>query len=180
MTDNKPIMIDGVNVGKCIFYQANFEEDFDVKIKHFCSNWHNSCESVNNNNCYFKQLKRKTQECEELKKDIERWKSNFNGKVSAIEELLQQLDQLKEELQKYQDWFDEFKLMFRYDDREPDNNSELYSCLESVVDENKKLKQTLTEIKKIADLSIAHFDIDYLKQAINEILQITSEVENDK
>ena len=41
--------------------------------------------------------------------------------------------------------------MFRYDDREPDDNSELYSCLESVVDENKKLKQTLTEIKKIVE-----------------------------
>lgn len=39
-------------------------------------------------------LKAKEQECEELKEDIERWKSNFNGKVSAIEELLQQLDQL--------------------------------------------------------------------------------------
>ena len=47
--------------------------------------------------CYelYKQLKRKEQECEELKEDRERWKSNFNGKVSAIEELLKQLDQLK-------------------------------------------------------------------------------------
>lgn len=42
-----------------------------------------------------KQLKAKEQECEELKEDRERWKSNFNGKVSAIEELLQQLDQFK-------------------------------------------------------------------------------------
>ena len=60
-------MIDGVDVSECIFYQANFEEDFDVKIKHFCSNWHNSCESVNNSSCNYKQLKRKEQECEELK-----------------------------------------------------------------------------------------------------------------
>ena len=36
----------------------------------------------------YKQLKAKEQECEELKEDRERWKSNFNGKVSAIEELL--------------------------------------------------------------------------------------------
>ena len=43
----------------------------------------------------YKQLKAKEQECEELKEDRERWKSNFNGKVSAIEELLQQLDQFK-------------------------------------------------------------------------------------
>ena len=44
---------------------------------------------------YCDLLKAKEQECEELKEDIERWKSNFNGKVSAIEELLQQLDQFK-------------------------------------------------------------------------------------
>ena len=40
------------------------------------------------------------QECEKLKEDRERWKSNFNGKVSAIEELLQQLDQFKQILAK--------------------------------------------------------------------------------
>ena len=43
------------------------------------------------------KLQAKEQECEELKEDVERWKSNFNGKVSAIEELLHQLDQLKAE-----------------------------------------------------------------------------------
>ena len=54
-------------------------------------------------------LKAKEQECERLKEDRERWKSNFNGKVSAIEELLQQLDQLKrkeqalDEIEKYLD-----------------------------------------------------------------------------
>ena len=63
-------MIDGIDVSECIFYQTNFKEDFDVKIKHFCSNWYNSCESVNNSNCYFKQLSRKTQECEELEKQL--------------------------------------------------------------------------------------------------------------
>ena len=45
MTDK--IIIDGVDVSECLFYQSNFEEDYDVKIKHFCSNWHNSCESAN-------------------------------------------------------------------------------------------------------------------------------------
>lgn len=69
MTDKEQIMIDGCNVSECLFYQSNFEEDYDVKIKHFCSNWHNSCESANNSNCYFKQLARKTQECKQLKED---------------------------------------------------------------------------------------------------------------
>lgn len=64
MTNKGQIIIDGVDVSECLFYQSNFEEDYDVKIKHFCSNWHNSCESANNSNCYFKQLARKTAECE--------------------------------------------------------------------------------------------------------------------
>lgn len=71
MTD-KEIVIDGVDVSGCLFYQSNFEEDYDIKIKHFCSNWHNSCESSNNSNCYFKQLKRKEQECDELKEELAR------------------------------------------------------------------------------------------------------------
>lgn len=71
-TDKEQIMIDGVDISGCLFYQSNFEEDYDVRIKHFCSNWHNSCESSNNSNCYFKQLARKTQECEELKERLVR------------------------------------------------------------------------------------------------------------
>ena len=66
MADKEQIMINGVDVSGCLFYQSNFEEDYDVRIKHFCSNWHNSCESSNNSNCYFKQLARKTQEYNEL------------------------------------------------------------------------------------------------------------------
>lgn len=87
MAENKPIIIDGVDVSWCIFYQANFEEDFDVKIKHFCSNWHNSCESVNNSNCYFKQLARKTQECEELKDKIKFMEGYIKTVENARDEL---------------------------------------------------------------------------------------------
>ena len=75
MTDKEQIIINGVDVSGCLFYQLNFEEDCDVKIKHFCSNWHNSCESSNNSNCYFKQLTRKTQECEELKEKIKAYEN---------------------------------------------------------------------------------------------------------
>lgn len=69
MADKEQIIIDGVDVSGCLFYQSNFEEDYDVRIKHFCSNWHNCCKSSNNQNCYFKQLKRKEQEGEVLKSE---------------------------------------------------------------------------------------------------------------
>ena len=92
MTD-KQIIIDGVDVSKCKYIDI---ENFEKPICH-CISQRNECEMPceYNKDCYYKQLKRKEQECEELKEDRERWKSNFNGKVSAIEELLQQLDQFK-------------------------------------------------------------------------------------
>ena len=52
-------------------------------------------------------------------------------------------------------------------------------CTDKSVLQNDKYTKALREIKEIADLSIAHFDIDYLKQAINEILK-ECEVLNDK
>ena len=120
MTD-KPIMIDGVDISGCEFYWRE---------KELCNNGNLTSDCQENKDCLYKKYKHKEQEvqqamdnyvqldlqrvkeynelinlykakeqeCEKLKEDRERWKSNFNGKVSAIEELLQQLDQLKQTL----------------------------------------------------------------------------------
>ena len=99
MTDKEQIIIHGCNVSECLFYQSNFEEDYDVKIKHFCSNWHNSCESANNSNCYYKQLARKTQEC-----DI--WKNQVlvldeeSVTVQVTQEQFEEYQKLKQECEK--------------------------------------------------------------------------------
>ena len=78
---------------------ANFEEDYDVKIKHFCSNWHNSCESANNSNCYFKQLAHKTQECEELKRKVELMMDCADCKVDKYKQALDEIEkELKEDI----------------------------------------------------------------------------------
>ena len=64
MTD-KQIIIDGVDVSSCKFYNADDktcrEENskYPIDICEFAK-----CEGCN---CYYKQLKRKEQECEELK-----------------------------------------------------------------------------------------------------------------
>ena len=91
----KQIIIDGVDVSGCCQYMPRYMEDYDIDTLDYCRYHFKPCKDVDVKYCYYKQLARKEQECEELKEDIERWKSNFNGKVSAIEELLQQLDQLK-------------------------------------------------------------------------------------
>lgn len=61
----------------------------------YCEKCNKFSHCNNNDLICISKYKTKEQEYEELKEDRERWKSNFNGKVSAIEELLQQLDQLK-------------------------------------------------------------------------------------
>ena len=82
MTDKEKI-----DVTKCLHFDKS-----DIPNGCTCY-WDGEC----NHYCYYKKYIYKHQECEELKEDRERWKSNFNGKVSAIEELLHQLDQLKAE-----------------------------------------------------------------------------------
>lgn len=95
MTDKEQIIINGVDVSKCdklivnqlYGYACNCEED--THIISSCKNRHN---------CYYKQLARKTQECEELKsesftreslismqeKDIDRYRKAFE----EIEEIV--------------------------------------------------------------------------------------------
>lgn len=73
MTD-KPIIIDGVDVTKCRFYKAGIcnlsyafvEEGYNCIICEDCPN------------CYYKQLHRKTAECEELKEELTQEKQRNN------------------------------------------------------------------------------------------------------
>ena len=63
MTD-KQIIIDGVDVSGCSYYQYNMctatKDDYgDCSL---------CCQDYDMNDCYYKQLKRKEQECEELRR----------------------------------------------------------------------------------------------------------------
>lgn len=78
MTD-KPIIIDGVDVSKCNHYcnklgycnSAEFLKFDDEPIK-----THYYCEEKSN--CHYKQLQRKTAECEELKEELTQEKQRNN------------------------------------------------------------------------------------------------------
>lgn len=77
MTENKPIIIDEVDVSKCDNYLSDYQIANNIEgcyehIKDVCECGDRSVETFNfyckdNPNCYFKQLIRKTQECERLK-----------------------------------------------------------------------------------------------------------------
>ena len=141
MTD-KQIIIDGVDVRKCV----NRRWDNSQKI-HLCydsdtplTSW-GWCE--NNPNCYYKQLKRKEQECEELKEGyseltdiVSPYMDDFTGYneelggfdiVLCVKELMEQLDQLKSE------------------------NKHINDLLNQALKDYEKAIETLTEIKEIAE-----------------------------
>lgn len=66
MTD-KQVIIDGVNITGCAWC------DFEPDAEPYCRiNDGEDLGCEDNPNCYFKQLARKTQECEELKKELDK------------------------------------------------------------------------------------------------------------
>ena len=96
-------------------------------------------------NCYYKQLKAKEQECERLKKwlpIVTRLENEFENFEKAkaidyksyIEQIFIELDKLKAENDNIKETFDGlFKVQYK------------------LADNNKKLRQCLTEIKEIAE-----------------------------
>ena len=105
MTD-KEIIIDGVDVSGCC-YAILPKNQCPAKIMPYAKETsciackeHNTklnfCK--NNPNCYFKQLQRKTAECEELKKEKAEIKKYFGIDSKTILERLEELQERRDEL----------------------------------------------------------------------------------
>lgn len=92
--DEKQAIIHNVDVSKCMFFNKNYKED-DVQIKNFCELQYISCKEFDCANCYFKEWKRKEQECFELANVYHYLVKIANNRLNKIEDLQQQFDQLK-------------------------------------------------------------------------------------
>ena len=136
MTD-KQIIIDGVDVSGCCQYMPRYMEDYDIDTLDYCRYHFKPCKDVDVKYCYYKQLKRKEQENEELKEEIKHYKqiAQYHGNLSV----------------KY-------------------------------TNKSAKLKQTLTEIKNIAEKENNDTKVLYNRrtdQRMKQILQKISEVEDE-
>ena len=92
MTD-KQIIINGVDVSECSYYQHNMctatKDDYgDCSL---------CCQDYDMNDCYYKQLKRKEQECEELKSE----NFTFEELIKTQEELIDNYKQAFGEIKNY-------------------------------------------------------------------------------
>lgn len=74
--DKEQIIIDGVDVSKCKFLINRFSNNTD----YCCSELNNTFLKCPKRDCYFKQLARKTQECEELKTENE----ELNNRMAEV------------------------------------------------------------------------------------------------
>lgn len=136
MTD-KQIIIDGVDVSGCPYY---------IHKDGSCSSHDCECVKCVHNVCFYKDYKAKEQECKELKENL----------PNAITRLMGELDQLKaerDELKKQACGLrPELKYIIDKTCSKYNINSKYYhEKIVEIINNLDKLKQTLTEIKEIAE-----------------------------
>ena len=87
--ENKQIIIHGVDVSRCSWC------DYFGLTTPYCSiNDDEDLACKDNPNCYFKQLARKTQECEELKRKVELMKDCPDCKVDEYKKALDEIEKV--------------------------------------------------------------------------------------
>lgn len=94
--ENKEIIIDRVDVSGCIYFKMNNK----TPMCRACNSGVGSPYCEYHKDCYYKQLKEKEKECEELEKLYKELQDDMLAcnKCRATIKLQQQLDQLKETL----------------------------------------------------------------------------------
>lgn len=180
MTD-KQIIIDGVNVLECEHYEYKSLKDCEMRypesgdceigLINYLFNGNLDMEKlcVDNPNCYYKQLARKTQECESLKQEIEILQNNFDTATrdcnDEIEILKQECEELKIYIESNEQQVKEVETLVMDNDRlineldqlkaENENWQKEYWKLEQgndfLAEKNSRLKGCLAEIKEIAE-----------------------------
>lgn len=145
---DKQIIVDGVDVSGCEFCDWKGSDIPQCRIR--LASFEPTCKGYN---CYYKQLKRKEQECEELEE------AN-NTLTITRKKLLGDLCIVEESLKDYTEHYN--------------RQSEEVDQLKT---ENEKLKQTLAEIKEIAERGFQHSQCNCgAKADLDLILQKTCEV----
>lgn len=110
MTDKEQIISDGVDVNECDFFIKNRDKYLCrcTKINSFGDivtpkNAENS-NCLDNYHCYYKQLARKTQECELLETQLESYHIGEAKLVQRIQELEHECEDLKKQLETSEKW----------------------------------------------------------------------------
>lgn len=162
MTDKERVIIDGVDVSKCEY----LKEAFTGLI---CADCNKSNDCSKSPNCYFKQLVRKTQECENLKEDYKELEQRHDEAFKDFERLKQECEELKE---KYK-WYDHYK----------DSALLNKKLCDKASDERARYRKALEEIESYVKSQLDGFGNDVYgmdKAAINYILDIINKAKGEE
>ena len=113
MTDKERIIIDGVDVSEC--EQITYKNSLNP----MCGNTWFCC--YGRENCYFKQLARKTAECEELKESVDKIKNYVKNQMFDVD---------------CKNWFDRF--IYTFEDWK-----------KSICEANDRYRKALEEIEEV-------------------------------
>lgn len=138
MTDKEQIIIDGVNIIDCDNYYVEQETD---QVK--CDLSGEYCRE--NKNCFYKQLARKTQECEALKSESFTRDSLITLQEEEIEELKRKVELMMDcpdcKVDEYKKALDEIERICLEDVHIFADGTELrYDSLDAILDIINKLK----------------------------------------
>lgn len=162
------IMIDGVNVNRCI--------DFNKRDKVSC--YHILYDKCNESpNCYFKQLYRKTQECVELNNEIIDMNSiiedaaiNLGNKDFTLYDLPFEIKKLRQECERLKIYIESNEQQVKEVETLVMDNDRLINELDQLKAENEKLKESL-KVWQYSDVQHI-FEIKKYEQTLAEIKKI--------
>lgn len=162
--ENKQILIDGVDVSGCTKYEHEIIR-CNTSLKNMCF-YGGRCTDKRNADCYYKQLKRKEQECNELRTERKNLKWDLENNIQVKNHAMEEINQLKAENDDY------IKVI-----------EHLKTIIKDFTQEMVKLRQTIAEIEDICGIGIVNglSEEQYLSELRNwqtQILNKISEVEN--
>ena len=173
MTD-KQIIIDGT---KCKY--AHFDGGNTQRL--LCAIDDCFCDCYRENECYYKQLKRKEQECERLKEERDTWHYQWEKRYEIceslsddIDKLCEQLDQLKAEVKSKTEYIQEQREIIDQYSKEIGMYKKCQGTRAS-----KREEELKAENKHLNDLlNQALKELEQSREVIEKIKEMCSSVEN--
>lgn len=154
MTDKEQVIIDGVDVSECVsFDKLNgqniccYEDTREDKIPfaNFC---------VENKDCYFKQLQRKEQECQELKKQCDEHRRNAESYCNSYQYSCAVNGKVTDRALKYKQALDEVLSIATNSDMLPcaDFEVDCTKCKDRITEKGKRcMRYGLIKIKNVVE-----------------------------
>lgn len=163
MTD-KEIIIDGVDVAGCKYFN---------RFGSICHNKNLCCDCEKNQDCYYKQLARKTQECEELHTELKFKVEYIQEQREVIKDLEKKLKisiQALEELEMTENNFNFTNQDEYFKGLDTKQIAELAKKSIRLTIENRKLENKLSDIAGICEQILD--GEDYVRRIAKTILDI--------